>query len=94
MSKVILRGYILVLPAERDQIKAALATHIQLTQAEPGCLVFSVVESAINECRFDVYEEFIDDAAFEFHQQRVQQSAWGALSKNVERCYQITRTAH
>ncbi|TDV95688.1 antibiotic biosynthesis monooxygenase, partial [Halomonas alkaliantarctica] len=55
--------------------------------AEPGCLVFEVVQCTMNLYRFDVYEEFIDRDAFERHQARVKSSAWGKVSANIERHY-------
>lgn len=88
MAKVILKGHIMVCDAEMTLIEAALPIHIELTQAEAGCLVFSVTKSDIKG-RFDVYEEFIDEAAFELHQARVKNSNWGLISQNVERHYEI-----
>jgi len=89
MSKVILKGFILVPEEDLPRVKAALPSHAQLTRAEPGCLCFSVTPNPSNPLRFDVFEEFVDKAAFEQHQQRVQASPWGAISQNVTRHYQI-----
>ncbi|SBS27248.1 Antibiotic biosynthesis monooxygenase [Marinomonas aquimarina] len=92
MSKIILQGYILVPAAELETVQSELRTHIQLTLAEQGCLAFSVTQSAVNPLRFDVYEEFVDQSAFDAHQQRVGNSNWGAVTVNVERHYQISQT--
>ncbi len=89
MAKVTLKGYILVPEADLARVRQAIPIHTRLTQAEPGCLCFSVTEHPCHPLRFDVYEEFVDRAAFEQHQQRVQASPWGALSRNVQRHYQI-----
>lgn len=89
MSKVFLSGYISVPKSELRRGKPALAEHILLTRAEPGCLVFKVTACPNDETRFDVYEEFEDEAAFALHQERVATSAWGACSRNVERHYSI-----
>ena len=48
------------------------------------------VNEDVNEAgRFDVYEEFVSEQAFEFHQNRVKDSDWGVVSKNVTRFYVV-----
>ncbi|PKF49370.1 putative quinol monooxygenase [Enterovibrio nigricans] len=89
MSKVILKGHILVPESDFDVVKAELENHSTLTRKEAGCLVFEVSQNAGNPFRFDVYEEFIDKAAFEFHQSRVKSSYWGEVTSNVARHYSI-----
>lgn len=79
MSTVILSGYISVPESELRQVKAALPEHTSLTRAESGCLVFKVTESLHDKTRFDVYEEFENQAAFTLHQQRVATSPMGRL---------------
>ncbi|MFS8152153.1 putative quinol monooxygenase [Vreelandella titanicae] len=87
MSKVILKGFIIVPEPDLNAVKAELINHKRLTLAEPGCLVFEVVQCTINPYRFDVYEEFIDRDSFERHQARVKSSACGKVSANIERHY-------
>jgi quinol monooxygenase YgiN len=89
MGKIALSGFIDVPEHEIDRVKKALVNHIELTQSEVGCLVFEVTQRNDHLTRFDVYEEFVDKAAFEAHQQRVQASDWGAVTVNVKRSYQI-----
>lgn len=89
VGKVILEGYITVADAEIEAVKAALITHIKLTRAESGCLVFNVQQAADNANKFDVYEEFIDEQAFIGHQQRVKTSQWAKITVNVSRHYNI-----
>ena len=91
MSKVVLQGYIVVPESDLRLIESALATHIQLTKAEPGCLVFEITRDAENPCEYHVYEEFSDQKSFALHQQRVQASAWGRVTSNVERFYEVSR---
>ncbi|WP_421198772.1 putative quinol monooxygenase [Aeromonas enteropelogenes] len=90
MSKVILKGFIIVPQSDLAQVKDELARHIQLTRAEPGCLVFEVMQDSANSCRFDVYEEFVDNIAFQAHQARVKSSYWGEVTVNIERHYKVT----
>ena len=89
MPKIILKGFILVPELELELVKNELENHKKLTLDEPGCLVFSVVESSNNPLRFDVYEELVDKGAFEYHQKRVKASYWGELTVNVDRHYEI-----
>lgn len=89
MSKVILSGYIIVPKHEVAIVTQALATHIELTRREPGCIRFEVNQCAIQQNKFTVYEEFSDSAAFQQHQQRVASSDWGEISRNVERHYKV-----
>lgn len=89
MSKVILKGFILVPEPELELVKNELVNHKRLTLDEPGCITFSVIENPENPLRFDVYEEFVDKVAFEQHQKRVKASYWGKVTVNVERHYEI-----
>ncbi|WP_439136372.1 putative quinol monooxygenase [Pseudomaricurvus sp.] len=52
-------------------------------------MCFEVTQSSGDPCVFQVYEEFVDREAFEFHQQRIRTSEWGRVSVNVERDYSI-----
>ena len=86
MSEVIiLKGYIQIPKGEREHAVAALEEHIALTRAEEGCLIFNITPDESSPYIFHVYEEFVDAAAFEYHQVRTRQSAWWQASKNVQR---------
>lgn len=87
MPNVILKGFIIVPEQDLNAVKAELITHKRLTLAEPGCLVFDVVQCATTPYQFDVYEEFVNRESFVLHQARVKASAWGKVSANVERHY-------
>ncbi|KMT66808.1 putative quinol monooxygenase [Catenovulum maritimum] len=91
MAKIILQGHILVPENELLEIKSALLIHSALTQAEAGCIIFEVNQDAEQACKFYVYEEFINKAAFDFHQARVKQSDWGKQTQNVSRHYQVKK---
>ncbi|UTW45602.1 antibiotic biosynthesis monooxygenase [bacterium SCSIO 12696] len=90
MPKIILQGHIVVPETDLPEVEAELPRHIELTKAEKGCLDFQVTQSLENKRIFTVYEEFIDRAAFEYHQQRVKKSYWGTMAVNVERHYRIS----
>jgi quinol monooxygenase YgiN len=90
LSKVILKGFITVPQAVLAAVINELDNHIRLTRLEDGCLIFEVTKNEENPCRFDVYEEFRDQSAFDRHQLRVKSSTWGKVSANVERNYEVT----
>ncbi len=90
MSKVTLSGHIEVPAVELSKITVALEKHMALTREEPGCIVFEVVQDSEEPTMFTVYEEFVDQAAFDSHQNRVLASSWSEATKNVVRHYKIT----
>ena len=90
MPKIILTGYIIIPETELSVVKTQLPKHIELTRRERGCLLFDVVASSDNPCRLEVYEEFVDQRAFDAHQLRVATSTWAKVTKNAKRHYQIT----
>lgn len=90
MNKLTLQGHITIPEKDLDAVKTELPTHIELTRAEEGCLLFEVTQSPEDPCVFSVYEEFVNRTAFELHQQRVRASAWGAVTVDVERHYSIS----
>lgn len=93
MTKVILEGFIIVPEPDIDEVKRELHTHIKLTLSEKGCLTFKVAPDQSDRTKFWVYEEFVDQAAFDKHQQRVKSSRWGEVTKNVARHYNIINKA-
>lgn len=90
MTSIVLRGHIVVPRPDLPAVVEALPRHIELTRAEPGCLVFEVTQDATDPFVFHVYEQFIDRAAFEHHQARVHASDWGAMTQGVERFYTVS----
>ena len=90
MSKIILKGCIMVPQAELAVVMDELDNHIRLTREEAGCLAFEVTQSKSDPYRFDVYEEFTNQAAFDSHQRRVKSSRWGKVTVNVDRRYTVT----
>lgn len=89
--KVILKGFIEVSAIDAPAISDELPRHIELTREEPGCIKFSVEQDKNNLNKYNVYEEFISQDAFEAHQQRVKASRWGEVSKNVLRNHEVTK---
>jgi len=87
---VTLQGFIIVPQEALEIIKIELINHKRLTLLESGCITFSVTQDRNNSCKFNVYEEFIDQIAFEQHQIRVKSSDWGEVTKDAKRHYKVT----
>lgn len=89
MPNVVLQGYILVPESDLAAVKAELLNHVALTCIEKGCVVFRVNQCVEDPLRFNVYEEFVDQLAFDLHQKRVETSFWAEVTVRVERHYEI-----
>ena len=80
-----LEGHIDV-PVDRlEAVSIALLEHIRLTREEPGCLFFNVDPCPDVEGRFLVSEAFVDEAAFNAHQDRAKGSEWAKVTEGIER---------
>lgn len=90
--KVTLEGYIKVAEKDLSEILKELPKHIELTRQEIGCISFQVSQDPQNKDTFLIYEEFIDKAAFENHQQRVKNSRWGEVAKDAQRHFQTSES--
>lgn len=90
MGKVTISGFLQVPEAELETVAAALPIHRDLSRAEAGCLVFEVNQDEADSCRFNLYEQYISQEAFDFHKSRSASSDWAAISRNVERVLEIT----
>ena len=91
MTRVILKGYVIVPDDDLDAINEALPAHIVNTRAEDGCLLFNVTQDVNKKNRFSVHEEFINKESFLNHQDRVKRSEWGNVSANLEKHYHINK---
>lgn len=89
MPKIFLQGFLEIPEAQLSHVIGALPKHRGLTLSEPGCLVFGVEPDETHHCRYNVYEEFVSQEAFEYHQKRAKESEWGRVTINVERHYQV-----
>ncbi|MGD0810668.1 MAG: putative quinol monooxygenase [Acidimicrobiales bacterium] len=52
-----------------DLVATTLAKHVAATRTEPGCLQFVAYRSQKDPDQFVLYEQYVDDAAFEAHRQ-------------------------
>lgn len=89
MTRVRLTGTLNCAGAEEAEIVARhLPRHLELTRAEPGCLVFEVIQTD-DPLVWSVEEQFADAGAFRAHQARVAASDWGHATAGIRRQYAI-----
>lgn len=69
-------------------VRAHLPDHIRLTLAEPGCLKFSVTQTA-DPLIWQVDETFADQTAFDAHQARTRASEWYKATARIARAFHI-----
>jgi len=74
--------------AQVARVRAHVAEHIRLTQAEPGCVSFSVVQTE-DPMVWQVDEAFTDRAAFEAHQTRTASSEWAQATQGIKRDFTL-----
>lgn len=91
MAKVTVKGSIIVPSSQVGAVKEALVEHTRLTREEEGCLVFNADQRHDDPEVFDIYEEFVDDAAFAAHQARSKDTRWARVSADVKRDFDVTR---
>jgi quinol monooxygenase YgiN len=77
---------------ERDLaiLEVHLPNHIHFSRAEPGCISFSVSQTA-NPLVWQLDESFVNQAAFDAHQVRTRASKWWQVSQHIARDFQITQ---
>lgn len=93
MSVIELTGQLIC--ASRDEVEIVqqlLPRHTELSRAEPGCIHFDVVQTE-NPFVWTVTERFENQQAFDNHQRRVLESAWGHATAAIKREY-LVRPIH
>jgi quinol monooxygenase YgiN len=73
---------------EVEIVKRYLPDHHRLTNAEPGCLSFEVLQTD-DPLVWRVEELFVDRDAFDLHQQRTRTSVWFTVTSSITRDYSI-----
>jgi quinol monooxygenase YgiN len=62
-------AYYSTTPGKGDEVAAVLAKHVERTRTEPGCLQFLVNRSLDDPEQFVLYEQYVDEDAFQEHRQ-------------------------
>lgn len=84
-GNIVVTGTILCPRKDLDMTVASVREHVRLTRQEPGCILFSIQQSADDPCIFVVSERFVDCAAFRAHTARTRASAWWAKTRHMAR---------
>ncbi len=74
---------------EAEIVLQHLPLHVSLTRAEPGWVKSFEVRQTADPLVWQVEEQFVDEAAFDAHQERVAMSEWGRATSGIERRYAI-----
>jgi len=93
MARVILTGQLVC--ADDDElavVRRHLPLHTELTRAEEGCVRFDVRQTD-DPLIWQVDEIFVDQAAFDAHQNRAAASSWGSATAGIERRYSMVSQA-
>lgn len=90
MNNINLTGRLVCQGGEESAVVTKfLPRHIELTQAEPGCISFEVKQTD-DPLVWDVEECFHDADSFRLHQTRVKASEWGRATAGIKRNYSVT----
>lgn len=77
--------------ADLEMVQQYLPEHIRLSQAEPGCVRFDVVQGD-DPMVWHLDEAFVDAEAFASHQKRTSMTIWAVKSAGLARDF--TRQDH
>ncbi|WBU38363.1 putative quinol monooxygenase [Homoserinibacter sp. YIM 151385] len=90
MSEVRLAGQLVCKNADESApVRRYLPAHIELTEAEPGCISFEVTPTE-DPLIWIVTERFAHADAFTAHQARVAGSEWGRMTAGIARDYTVS----
>ena len=67
MSKVTLIAQITAKTGQEDALKVHLEALVPPSRAEDGCINYDLHQSSSNPCEFMFYENWINQAALDFH---------------------------
>jgi quinol monooxygenase YgiN len=81
---IVVSGVMEVAPAGADRFAALTRQLVDATRREPGCVEYRFAESIDRAGRFEVFEEFADQGAFDEHVRSDHYRAWGRALKELE----------
>jgi quinol monooxygenase YgiN len=90
---VIVISGVMEIPSEHVETFAALSRELCVaTREEPGCSAYTFAQSIEDPERFEIFEEWADDAALTAHTRAGHYGAWGrALKESQVRRMSIVR---
>jgi len=64
---IVLIVHMTVKPDTEEDCKRLLREMVDATRKEPGCLQYIAHQSTENPLNFSIYEQYVDEAAFQAH---------------------------
>ncbi|MBC6411704.1 MAG: antibiotic biosynthesis monooxygenase, partial [Hyphomonadaceae bacterium] len=84
---VILAGHVTAPETDVSAILAEMQNHIDLTHAESGCIRFDLWQDQNIPARLNIIGIFENPKAAEFHRNRMKDTKWKTVTKNIMRDY-------
>lgn len=81
---IVISGLVEVAPHAVDDFAAISRELVEATRREPGCVDYRFARSIEVPERFEIFEEFVDQEAFEAHARADHYRAWGRALKGIE----------
>jgi quinol monooxygenase YgiN len=81
---IVVSGWMRIGPDSRDSFREVSRALVEQTLREPGCAAYTFAESVSEPGRFEIFEEFADDAALEAHTRAEHYRAWGRALRDLE----------
>lgn len=81
---IIVSGLMEIAPADLDRFTALTRELVEATRREPGCVEYRFAQSIEKAERFEVFEEFVDQAALDEHARADHYRGWGRALKDID----------
>jgi len=81
---IVVSGIMEVAPADADRFSTLTRRLVDATRREPGCVDYRFAQSIERPGRFEVFEEWADQAALDAHVRAVHYRDWSRALKDVE----------
>ncbi|RAY16347.1 hypothetical protein DPM19_05565 [Actinomadura craniellae] len=86
---IVVSGFMEVAPDCADRFAERTRELVDATRREPGCVEYRFARSIEKAERFEVFEEFVDQAAFDEHARADHYRSWNRALKE----FQVTRVS-
>jgi quinol monooxygenase YgiN len=93
-------GFMTARPGTEEALLTQIDALVASTRAEPGCINYDFHQHASEPHRFVFYENFADQAAFDFHFAQPYTQEWIAFAEargaafDIQRWTMLTQPAH
>jgi quinol monooxygenase YgiN len=81
---IVVSGWMRIGAQSRQAFREVCRDLVEETLREPGCAAYSFAESVTEPGRFEIFEEFADEAALEAHTHAEHYRSWGRAVRDLE----------